>query len=66
VHAATALIADTATEGGSGFSATVTIRDGKHGENRAFLQSVCTELETSVFGLIGEAAAWPGRIPNPS
>jgi hypothetical protein len=66
VQAATALIADTATEGGLGFSAIATIRNGKHGENRAFLQSVHTELETSLLGLIGEAAAWPGRIPNPS
>jgi hypothetical protein len=66
VQAATALIADTSIESGLGFSATVTIRDGKHGENRAFLQSVRIELETSGFGLIGEAAAWPGRIPNPS
>jgi hypothetical protein len=49
VQAATALIADTAT-GRRLRLLRVTIRDGKHGENRAFLQSVRTELETSVFG----------------
>src|SRR5215467_13701474 len=50
----------------SGLTATVTIRDGKDGENGTILQRVRAELETSFFGLIGEASARPGCIPGPS
>ena len=50
----------------SGLTATVTIRDGKDGENRTLLQRVRAELGTSFFGLIGEASARPGCIPSPS
>src|SRR5262249_25531083 len=50
----------------SGLTATVTIRDGKDGEEPTFLQRVRTELETSVFGLIGRVSARPGCIPSPS
>jgi RND family efflux transporter MFP subunit len=50
----------------SGLTATVTIRDGKDGENGTLLQRVRAELETSFFGLIGEASARPGCIPGPS
>jgi RND family efflux transporter MFP subunit len=49
----------------SGLTATVTIRD-KDGENRTHSQRVRAELETSFFGLIGEASARPGCIPGPS
>ena len=49
----------------SGLTATVTIRDGKDGENGTLLQRVRAELETSFFGLIGEASARPGCIPGP-
>ena len=48
----------------SGLTATVTIRDGKDGENGALLQRVRAELKTSFFGLIGEASARPGCIPS--
>ncbi|HKD39254.1 MAG TPA: HlyD family secretion protein [Myxococcaceae bacterium] len=47
----------------SGLTATVTIRDS---ENGTLLQRVRGELETSFFGLIGEATARPGCIPGPS
>jgi hypothetical protein len=47
----------------SGLTTTVTIRDGKDG---VLLQRIRTELETSFFGLIGEASARPGCIPSPS
>ena len=50
----------------SGLTATVTIRDGKDGENRTRLQRVRAELKTSFLGLIGEAPARPGCIPSPS
>jgi len=50
----------------SGLTATVTIRDGKDGENETLLQRVRAELKTSFFGLIGEAPARPGCIPSPS
>jgi len=50
----------------SGLTATVTIRDGKDGENGTLLQRVRAELKTSFFGLIGEASARPGCIPGPS
>ena len=50
----------------SGLTATVTIRDRKNGENGTLLQRVRAELETSFFGLIGEASARPGCIPSPS
>jgi RND family efflux transporter MFP subunit len=50
----------------SGLTATVTIRDGKDGENRTLLQRVRAELEMSFFGLIGGASARPGCIPGPS
>ena len=50
----------------SGLTATVTIRDGKDGENRTLLQRVRAELKTSFFGLIDEAPARPGCIPSPS
>jgi multidrug resistance efflux pump len=50
----------------SGLTATVTIRDGKDGENGTLLQRVRAELKTSFFGLIGEASARPGCIPSPS
>jgi RND family efflux transporter MFP subunit len=50
----------------SGLTATVTIRDGKDGENRTLMQRVRAELKTSFFGLIGEASARPGCIPSPS
>ena len=50
----------------SGLTATVTIRDGKDGENRTLLQRVLAELDTSFFGLIGGASARPGCIPGPS
>ena len=50
----------------SGLTATVTIRDGKDGENKTLLQRVRAELKTSFFGLIGEAPARPGCIPSPS
>jgi multidrug resistance efflux pump len=50
----------------SGLTATVTISDGDEGERRTLLQRVRVELETSFFGLIGEASARPGCIPSPS
>jgi RND family efflux transporter MFP subunit len=50
----------------SGLTATVTIRDGKDGENGTLLQRVRAELETSFLGLIGEVSARPGCIPSPS
>jgi RND family efflux transporter MFP subunit len=50
----------------SGLTATVTIRDGKEGENRTLLQRVRAELQTSFFGLIGGASARPDCIPGPS
>jgi multidrug resistance efflux pump len=50
----------------SGLTATVTIRDGKDGENGTLLQRVRAELETSFFGMIGRASARPGCIPDPS
>src|SRR6516165_2340808 len=50
----------------SGLTATVTIRDGKDGESGTLLQRVRGELETSFFGLIGEASARPDCIPSPS
>jgi RND family efflux transporter MFP subunit len=50
----------------SGLTATVTIRDGKDGENRTLMQRVRAEFKTSFFGLIGEASARPGCIPSPS
>jgi RND family efflux transporter MFP subunit len=50
----------------SGLTATVTIRDGKDGENGTLLQRVRAELETSFFGLIRGASARPGCIPGPS
>jgi RND family efflux transporter MFP subunit len=50
----------------SGLTATVTIRDAKDGENGTLLQRVRAEFETSFFGLIGEASARTGCIPNPS
>jgi multidrug resistance efflux pump len=50
----------------SGLTATVTIRDGKDGENGTLLQRVRAELETSFFGLIGGASARPGCIPGAS
>jgi multidrug resistance efflux pump len=50
----------------SGLTATVTLRDGKDGENRTVMQRVRAELKTSFFGLIGEASARPGCIPSPS
>jgi RND family efflux transporter MFP subunit len=49
-----------------GLTATVTIRDGKDGENGTLLQRVRAELETSFFGLIGEASVRPGCIPGSS
>jgi len=48
----------------SGLTATVTIRDGKDGDNGTLLQRVRTELDTSFFGLIGGASARPGCIPG--
>jgi multidrug resistance efflux pump len=50
----------------SGLTATITLRDGKDGENGTLLQRVRAELKTSFFGLIGEAPARPGCIPSPS
>jgi multidrug resistance efflux pump len=50
----------------SGLTATVTIRDAKEGENGTLLQRARAQFETSVFGLIGEASARTGCIPNPS
>jgi RND family efflux transporter MFP subunit len=50
----------------SGLTATITLRDGKDGENRTLLQRAGAELETSFFGLIGGASARPGCIPGPS
>ena len=50
----------------SGLTATVTIRDGRDGENRTLLRRVRTEFETSFVGLIGEAPARRGCIPNAS
>jgi multidrug resistance efflux pump len=50
----------------SGLTATVTIRDGENGESGTLLQRVRAELETSFFGLIGEAPARPGCIPGRS
>jgi RND family efflux transporter MFP subunit len=50
----------------SGLTATVTIRDGKDGENGTRLQRLLADLKASVFGLIGEASAQPGCIPGPS
>jgi multidrug resistance efflux pump len=50
----------------SGLTATVTITDGKDGENGTLLQRFRAELETSVFGLISGASARPGCIPSPS
>ena len=49
----------------SGLTATVTIRDGKGGEGGTRLQRVRAALGTSFFGLIGEASARPGCIPDP-
>jgi RND family efflux transporter MFP subunit len=49
----------------SGLTATVTIRDGKDGENGTILQRRRAEFETSFFGLIGSASARPGCIPGP-
>jgi RND family efflux transporter MFP subunit len=49
----------------SGLTATVTIRDGKDGENGTILQTLRAEFETSFFGLIGRASARPGCIPGP-
>jgi multidrug resistance efflux pump len=49
----------------SGLTATITIRDGKDGENGTLWQRVRTDLETSFFGLIGGASARPGCIPGP-
>jgi RND family efflux transporter MFP subunit len=49
----------------SGLTATVTIRDGKDGENGTVLERVRAELEASFFGLIGGASARPGCIPGP-
>jgi multidrug resistance efflux pump len=50
----------------SGLTATITLRDGKDGENGTLLQRVRAELETSFFGLIGGASGRPGCIPGPS
>jgi multidrug resistance efflux pump len=50
----------------SGLTATVTITDGKDGENRTLLQKIRADLKTSFFGLIGEGSARPGCIPSPS
>ncbi len=47
----------------SGLTATVTIRDGK---DETLLQRVRAGFTTSFFGLIGEASARPGCIPDPS
>ncbi|MET4444619.1 multidrug resistance efflux pump [Bradyrhizobium sp. GM2.2] len=47
----------------SGLTATVTIRDDK---NETLLQRVRAGLTTSFFGLIGEASARPGCIPDHS
>ena len=47
----------------SGLTATITIRDG---ENATLLQRARSELETSLFGLIGGASARPGCIPGSS
>jgi RND family efflux transporter MFP subunit len=47
----------------SGLTATVTIRDGK---DETLLQRVRAGLTRSFFGLIGEASARPGCIPDPS
>jgi RND family efflux transporter MFP subunit len=47
----------------SGLTATVTIRDGK---DETVLQRVRAGLTTSFFGLIGDASARPGCIPDPS
>ena len=47
----------------SGLTATVTIRDGK---DETLFQRVRAGLTTSFFGLIGEASARPGCIPDPS
>jgi RND family efflux transporter MFP subunit len=47
----------------SGLTATVTIRDGK---DETLLQRVRAGLTTSFFGLIGEASARPGCIPDSS
>jgi multidrug resistance efflux pump len=49
----------------SGLTATVTIRDGKGGENGTPLQRVRAELQTSFFGLIGAGSVRPGCIPDP-
>src|SRR5215831_9232748 len=40
----------------SGLTATITLLDGKDGENGTLLQRVRAELETSFFGLIGGAS----------
>lgn len=50
----------------SGLTATVTIRKGRAGENGTRFQRMRADLEASFFGLIGEASARPGCIPNPS
>ncbi|MGV7214679.1 biotin/lipoyl-binding protein [Bradyrhizobium sp. UFLA05-112] len=50
----------------SGLTATVTIRDGQDGGSGTRLQRIRAELETSFFGLIGEASVRPGCIPSPS
>jgi multidrug resistance efflux pump len=50
----------------SGLTATITLLDGKDGENGTLLQRVRAELETSFFGLTGGASARPGCIPGPS
>jgi multidrug resistance efflux pump len=49
----------------SGLTATITLLDGKDGENGTLLQRVRAELETSFFGLTGGASARPGCIPGP-
>jgi multidrug resistance efflux pump len=50
----------------SGLTATVTLRDGKDGENGTLFQRVGADLQTSIFGLISGASARPGCIPSPS
>jgi multidrug resistance efflux pump len=50
----------------SGLTATVTIRNGRAGENGTRFQRMRADLEASFLGLIGGASARLGCIPNPS
>jgi len=50
----------------SGLTATVTIRNARHGEGATLLQRARADVEESFVGLFGGDPARPGCIPNPS